>query len=273
MESVTFYQRAGFKGNSRTYDFEYTSDYQILLYNNPTKEITIRSISNNMNYFITLYYKKDENAFGGTYINIKEDLNDINLIQHTYYTFWSQEVSPEFNGIVLQKILPQQTWYRFNIVLFSENKKPYGNAVLDLTDQYYETIVDQTDTNSETDSTSINVDSTTAPTTLNTAPVEIKNVNDPYTQCMEDIKVRQQSIDIFKSRIENCEGIFNRDVLPLINQQRKLEETFQELEKQNTELKSNNNGSNITVFVIIVDLLILFYILYQHNIFRPLQHL
>jgi hypothetical protein len=161
--------------------------------------------------------------------------------------------------------------------------KPYNdiNKILDLRNNFQTNTPDQTETNQqpditiveETEETGDMVYPTVAPTTLQSTPVEIKNDNDPYTQCMEDIKVRQQSIDIFKSRIENCEGIFNRDVLPLIKEQRNLQETVKELEKQNTELKSNNNGSNITVFVIFVDLLILFYILYQHNIFRPLQHL
>ena len=171
---------------------------------------------------------------------------------------------------MLQKILPQQTWYRFNIVLFSENKKPYGNAVLDLTDGYYETIVDQTDTNSETDSSSINVDSTSAETTLNTAPVQIKNDNDQYNQCIQKNQQLERYIRHYESRNVNCTNTFNTHVLPLIKEQKKLEETVKELEKQNTELK---NTTFIHLFVIFVDLLILFYILYRHNIFRPLQHL
>ena len=270
MGSVTFYEDTDLTGNGSTFEIGDRTDYQILLYNDPTKPIVIRSIENTTNYFVILYYKNGDNAFGGKYINIKGNLRDINLVQHTYYTFWSQEVSPEFNGIVLNKILPDtQFLYEFNTVFSNNyfNSKPYNENVLDMTGDLNEINTKQTNTE-ETDS---NVYPTSAETTLPTAPVEIKKNNDPYNRCLEHIKERQKTIDHFNSRIESCEGIFNSDVLPLKNEQTRLEKTVMELEQQNTELK--NNGSTITVFVIIVDLLIFFYILYRHNIFRPLQHL
>lgn len=268
MGSVTFYEDTDLTGNGSTFEIGDRTDYQILLYNDPTKPIVIRSIENTTNYFVILYYKNGDNAFGGKYINIKGNLRDINLVQHTSYVFWSQEVSPEFNGIVLQKILPDtQLSYVYDVVLSNYlNTKPYDENVLGMRGYLNEINTDQT----STEETSDNVDPTSAETTLQSTPVEIKNVNDPYNRCIEDNKEKQKNIDHFKSRIENCEGIFNSEVLPLKNEQTRLEITVMELEQQNTELK---NTTFIHLFVIFVDLLILFYILYRHNIFRPLQHL
>ena len=143
-----------------------------------------------------------------------------------------------------------------------------GN-VLDITKDFNLINTEQTNTE-ETEETSKNVDPTNAETTLNTAPVEIKNDNDQYNQCIQKNQKLERYIRHYESRNVNCTNTFNTHVLPLIKEQKKLEETVKELEKQNTELK---NTTFIHLFVIFVDLLILFYILYRHNIFRPLQHL
>ena len=270
MGSVTFYEDTGLTGNGITFEIGYITDYQILLYNNTETPITIRSIENNTNYFITLYYKKDDNAFGGNYIYIKESLNDIQQVQYRWTTIlpidyaWSKkEISPEFNGIVLQQIVPDsQEWYVFNTIFFNLNKEPFDkDNVVDMTYTFNETI------NKTKNISKSNFKSTTASSTLDTAPIE----NDVYEQCKQKNQEIYNEIDDYTSRVRNCNDTFDRDVRPLFEEKKDLHKTIYLLEQQNAKLKSNYNGSSITfihLFIIFVDLLILFYILYKHNIIR-----
>ena len=272
MGSVTFYEDTAFDGNSTTYIIKDKTYSKILLYEDAVKPIVIRSIKNytNNEYIVALYYKYWHNAFGRLKLYIESDLNNINEATPFMDNF---NVNPSFNGVMLlrKKIFGKNITYN-NVE--SNFSKAYDdiNEILDLRKT---NTPDQTDTDPQPDNTiveetSATVDPTSAPTTLSTAPVEIKNDNDQYNQCIQKNQQLERYIRHYESRNVNCTNTFNTHVLPLIKEQKKLEETVKELEKQNTELK---NTTFIHMFVIIVDLLILFYILYQHNIFRPLQHL
>ena len=261
MGSVTFYEDTGLTGNGITFEIGYITDYQILLYNNTETPITIRSIENNTNYFITLYYKKDDNAFGGKYIYIKESLNDIQQVRYRGSSIlpWSIEISPEFNGIVLQQIVPDsQEWYVFNTIFFNLNKEPFDkDNVVDMTYTFNETI------NKTKNISKSNFKSTTASSTLDTANL--------YEQCVQKNQEIENEINEYTSRVRNCNDTFDKDVRPLFEEKKDLHKTIYLLEQQNAKLKSNYNGSSITsihLFVIFVDLSILFYILYKHNIIR-----
>ena len=269
MGSVTFYERTGYTGTRRTYNLNDDTADQILLYKDPKKPIVIRSIENKTTYFITLYYKKDDNAFGGNYIYIKESLNDIQQVQYRWTTIlpieypWSKEISPEFNGIVLQQIVPDsQEWYVFNTIFFNLNKEPFDkDNVVDMTYTFNETI------NKTKNISKSNFKSTTASSTLDTAPIE----NDLYEQCKQKNQEIENDIDDYTSRVRNCNDTFDRDVRPLFEEKKDLHKTIYLLEQQNAKLKSNYNGSSISsihLVVIFVDLSILFYILYKHNIIR-----
>ena len=132
MGEVTFFEKVGFKGKRRTCDIDNEDFYHIILYENAEEPILIHSIRNETNYLVTLYYKKDSNAFGGNYIYIKENLSDIREVKNEDLFGWSKGVSPEFNGIVLQKLLPDRR-YEFNTVLSTwYSEQPYGNDVLDM---------------------------------------------------------------------------------------------------------------------------------------------
>ena len=258
MGEVTFFEKAGFKGKRRTCNIDNEDFYQILLYENAEEPILIRSIQNNTNYFVTLYYKKDSDAFGGNYIYIKENLSDIRKVKNDDLFGWSKGVSPEFNGIVLQKLLPDRI-YEFKTVLSTwYSEQPYGNDVLDMRYSLKES------------------DEPTVPNILNPFnflmghnPSDIKPMRSAIT-CKQNNEDLNKLIKNLSQQYDECQK--------LDSDQKQLEQKIQALEQMNQRLKTfqqyeevkdndttNNEDSMYLYFLIRIDLFMLFYILYKHK--------
>ena len=269
MGSVTFYERTGYTGTRRTYNLYDDTVDQILLYKNPTKPIVIRSIINKTNYFITLYYKKDSNAFGGNYIYIKENLSDIREVKNEDLFGWSKGVSPEFNGIVLQKLLPDRR-YEFNTVLSTwYSEQPYGNDVLDMRHSLKES-----DEPKESNLfTTLFID----PLMARTANSNVQPMRSERT-CKEINERLNKLINIMSEQYDGCK----KHLLNFNSQELQLKKKFQDLEQINQRFKTfiesnqldeevkdnditNNKDLTYLYFLIIIDLFMLFYILYKHK--------
>jgi hypothetical protein len=177
MGSVTFYEGIDYTGNSRTYNIEDTSFYNILLYEDANTPIKIRSIKNNTDnkYYISLYYKNGENAFGGSYINIISNLEDLNDVMNAKDLFEFGERDPLFYGIVLHKKFPHaQAIYKVVLPNFNWLKAYDIDDVSDMREEFI---------------------------LINTEQTSTEETDDSYNRCLEYNKQRQKSIDIFHSRI------------------------------------------------------------------------
>ena len=265
MGEVTLFEKVGHSGKRRTYDIDNEDFYQILLYENAEKPILIRSIINKTNYFITLYYKKDSNAFGGSYIYIKQHLNDIRKVTNEDLFGRSKGVSPEFNGIVLQKLLPDRI-YEFNTVLSTwYSEQPYGNDVSDMRYSFKES-----DEPKESDKPNI---LNAFKFMMEQNPSDVQPMRSPIT-CKGTNKNLNELIKILSQQYDHCQKL----LLNLDSEQKQLEQKIQNLEQMNQRLKTfqqyeevkdndttNNKDLMYLYFVIIIDLFMLFYILYKHK--------
>ena len=265
MAYVTFYEKFDYKGKRRTCNIDNEDFYHILVYENAKEPILIRSIINNTNFFITLYYKKDSNAFGGNYIYIKENLSDIREVKNEDLFGWSKGVSPEFNGIVLQKLLPDRR-YEFNTVLSTwYSEQPYGNDVSDMRYSFKES-----DEPKESDKPNI---LNAFKFMMEQNPSDVQPMRSPIT-CKGTNKNLNELIKILSQQYDHCQKL----LLNLDSEQKQLEQKIQELEQMNQRLKTfqqyeevkdndttNNKHSMYLYFVIIIDLFMLFYISYKHK--------
>ena len=269
MAYVTFYEKFGYKGKRRTCNIDNEDFYHILVYENAKEPILIRSIINNTNFFITLYYKKDSNAFGGNYIYIKENLSDIREVKNEDLFGWSKGVSPEFNGIVLQKLLPDRR-YEFNTVLSTwYSEQPYGNDVLDMRHSLKES-----DEPKESNLfTTLFID----PLMARTANSNVQPMRSERT-CKEINERLNKLINIMSEQYDGCK----KHLLKLDSQELQLKKEIQDLEQSNQRFKTfkesnqldeevkdkditNNKDLTYLYFLIIIDLFMLFYILYKHK--------
>ena len=75
--SVILYDQVGHTGKSQRFPIPKDAKDIIVIYNDPKNLITVRSIKNDSNYYVMLYYGKGDNAFDGKYINIFNDSNNI----------------------------------------------------------------------------------------------------------------------------------------------------------------------------------------------------
>ena len=269
MAYVTFYEKFDYKGKRRTCNIDNEDFYHILVYENAKEPILIRSIVNKTNFFITLYYKKDSNAFGGNYIYIKENLSDIREVKNEDLFGWSKGVSPEFNGIVLQKLLPDRR-YEFNTVLSTwYSEQPYGNDVLDMRHSLKES-----DEPKESNLfTTLFID----PLMARTANSNVQPMRSERT-CKEINERLNKLINIMSEQYDGCK----KHLLKLDSQELQLKKEIQDLEQSNQRFKTfkesnqldeevkdkditNNKDLTYLYFLIIIDLFMLFYILYKHK--------
>ena len=266
MGIVTFFEDIDYNGNSRTIDIGDRSAYQILLYKNTETPITIRSIQNHTNYIITLYYKKDSNAFGD-YIYIDKDISDIQQVQHPSYYFWTKEVSPLFSGIVLERKPMLYFTVEYNYVIRNLNLfKPYDENVLDLRNElkkYTENVQTQpTPQQQQTD--------------LQYASVTESAETDKYNECRNNREELIRKVHLKQMLYGQCQDSNKIKFDTIKNnhaeQKAKLGKELQKLQQENKNLKTKgttgNKNSMYSYFFAIVDLLMLFYILYKHNLFR-----
>ena len=220
MGEVTFFEKVGHRGKRRTYDIDNEDFYQILLYENAEEPILIRSIINKTNYFISLYYKKDSNAFGGSYIYIKQHLNDIRKVTNEDLFGRSKGVSPEFNGIVLQKLLPDRI-YEFNTVLSTwYSEQPYGNDVSDMRYSFKES-----DEPKESDKPNI---LNAFKFMMGQNPSDVQPMRSPIT-CKGTNKNLNELIKILSQQYDDCQKL----LLNLDSEQKQLEQKIHELEQMN----------------------------------------
>ena len=192
------------------------------------------------------------------YIYIKQHLNGIQKVTNEGLFGRSKGVSPEFNGIVLQKLLPD-TSYEFKTVLSTwYSEQPYGNDVLDMRYSLKES------------------DEPTVPNILNPLnilmghnPSDIKPMRSPIT-CKQTSEDLNKLIKNLSQQYDECQK--------LDSDQKQLEQKIQALEQMNQRLKTfqqyeevkdndttNNKDSMYLYFLIIIDLFMLFYILYKHK--------
>ena len=103
MGFVTFYENADYNTNTagyeRTYEIQIEDPLEIVLLNSIINPVPVRSIKNTTSYFITLYYKRNDLDAFGNYIYIDKSSDIPNVTTENLF-------SPGFNGIVLQKELP-----------------------------------------------------------------------------------------------------------------------------------------------------------------------
>lgn len=294
MGSVTFWEGIDYTGNSKTIRIKDTTHSKILLYENAVEPIVIRSIKNytNNKYIVALYYKYGSDAFGGPVLYIESDLSDINKA-NAYFFFLFYDVDPSFNGVILlRKTLNKNIIYNYVMI---NAPKAYDdiNKILDLRNDLQTNTLDQTDTDPqpsdivEETNPSNNIETTnvseadqTQPTTLQTdlqyALVQQSAETDKYNACTNNRDNLIREVSIKNVLYDKCESTKSFKINRIKNnhaeQKSKLAKELQKLQQENNNLKTKgttgNKNSMYSYFFVIVDLLMLFYILYKHNLFR-----
>ena len=167
--------------------------------------------------------------------------------------------------------------------------KPYDdiNKILDLRNDLQTNTPDQTETDPQPDditnpSNEMNVSEgdQTQPTPLQTdlqfALVTESAETDKYNKCRKNREDLIKEVSIKNIQYSKCQ---NNNSLKIDRikknheeQKSKLAKELQKLQQENENLKTKgttgNKNSMYSYFFVIVDLLMLFYILYKHNLFR-----
>ena len=265
MGSVTFWEGIGYGGNSRTIDIGDTTHPKILVYENPDKPIVIRSIKNytNNEYIVALFYNYISYGLGQFVLLIESDLSDINKVWA--YIIYST-VRPSFNSVMLLRktTLPKNIVYNY-VSINTYNSYNNENA-LDMTKELIE--------NTE------NVQTQPTPqqqqTNLQFAPVTESGERDKYVECRNNREELIAKVHLKQMLYDQCQRS-NKSNFDSINkihaeQKSKLAKELQKLQQENNNLKTKGTTGNknlmYSYFFVIVDLLMLFYILYKHNLFR-----
>ena len=265
MRSVTFWEGIGYGGNSRTIDIGDTTHPKILVYENPDKPIVIRSIKNytNNEYIVALFYNYISYGLGQFVLLIESDLSDINKVWA--YIIYST-VRPSFNSVMLLRktTLPKNIVYNY-VSINTYNSYNNENA-LDMTKEFNE--------NTE------NVQTQPTPqqqqTDLQFAPVTESAETDKYNECRDNREELIRKVHLKNVQNSKCESTNSIKSDRIKNnhaeQKSKLEKELQKLQQENNNLKTKgttgNKNSMYSYLFIIVDLLMLFYILYKHSLFR-----
>lgn len=268
MGSVTFWEGIGYGGNSRTIDIGDTTHPKILVYENPDKPIVIRSIKNytNNEYIVALFYNYISYGLGEFVLLIESDLSDINKVWA--YIIYST-VRPSFNSVMLLRktTLPKNIVYNY-VSINTYNSYNNENA-LDMTKEFNE--------NTENVQT---LPTQPTPqqqqTDLQFAPVTESAETGKYNECRDNREELIRKVHLKTVVYNKCQTSKSIKIDRInknhAEQKSKLEKELQKLQQENNNLKTKgttgNKNSMYSYFFVIVDLLMLFYILYKHNLFR-----
>ena len=244
----------------------------------------IRSIKNytNNEYIVALFYNYISYGLGEFFLLIESDLSDINTV--TPYLKYTT-VHSSFNSIIilLRKTLAKHIVYNY---VHMNRSKPYDdiNKILDLRNDLQTNTPDQTETDPQPDditnpSNEMNVSEgdQTQPTPLQTdlqfALVTESAETDKYNKCRknrEDL-IKEVSIkNVLYGKCQTTKLIKIHKINKIHAEQKaKLAKELQKLQQENENLKTKgttgNKNSMYSYFFVIVDLLMLFYILYKHK--------
>ena len=243
----------------------------------------IRSIKNDTNneYIVALYYKFGL-LFGGPVLYIESDLSDINKAKAYFSLFY--DVDPSFNGVILlRKTLNENIVYN-SVTLDQPNPYDDINKILDLRNDLQTNTPDQTETDPQpgditNPSNEMNVSEgdQTQPTPLQTdlqfALVTESAETDKYNKCRKNREDLIKEVSIKNVLYGKCQTTKSFKIDRIKNnhaeQKAKLAKELQKLQQENENLKTKgttgNKNSMYSYFFVIVDLLMLFYILYKHK--------
>ena len=255
--SVILYDQVGHTGKSQRFPIPKDAKDIIVIYNDPKNLITVRSIKNDSNYYVMLYYGKGDNAFGGKYINIFNDSNNIS----------SLVTIPAFNGILLRK----RTIWLYNAVTRDTVLKK---------DRFWKTTPDAT-TLAENIINGVKYVQPTK-TSENVIPLESIDKLCPweYARCSDNMKIALQQQTDLQSVLTECESSVSEynsvNMVPVHEKYRSdlktIKYEIEYMKRKNAIRQEQINSFKYTEYekmifaiVTIIDLFMLFYILYRHD--------
>ena len=274
MGFVTFYENADYNTNTagyeRTYEIQIEDPLEIVLLNSIINPVPVRSIKNTTSYFITLYYKRNDLDAFGNYIYIDKSSDIPNVTTENLF-------SPGFNGIVLQKELPD-TNNEFNTYITNNEskRKPYDKVNVVIMTTEFTDNAENVPTVDKYERVAVETIPSSKSSIIYQQLQEQNEIKEK--ECKENQENRTLLINLLKQQHDYCKYYTKQSVVKNTEyeiEKGRLEKRIQALEKTNKALREQGSNTNTTnnkdstylylYFVFIIDLFMLFYILYKHK--------